>query len=324
MRQRGGAACELRSVGRVVSSLCPYCAFPAGGRGGLSKEHPFIEALGGQGTIRFCRNCNSTLGHAVEGPMMAADQVLNLTRVAAAGSGRPLNGKITGFKENVTYDLVAGQLRSDKPVLRWEPAGDAFTAELAGSPDQVRYVLNQGMARALQLSPDEVEQRVADAPQLDLSEAWIETTLRHSVPLGERLAAKVALGAGLMADGDFGDSALACLLRAVMWQERRVERTIAPEALAVFDEVMQRALPPGGQRLDPFGVAAGPASRVVFLPLGPSKTAVFGFVAGFLVSLVGLVLDAPSPFGSPLSVTDASPPVVRRLLDDVVPFLQRY
>lgn len=308
-----------RNLAGMAVTVCPYCALSPDDRGGLTKEHPFIAALGGRGTIRVCKLCNSTLGHTVEAPMMAHNQILNLARIAASGSGQAIRGKIEGIDDEVSYDVTAGHLRSAKPVRRWERTPNTLTAQLAGSPEQVRDVLAQGMAKELQMSQHEVEQMVAEAQRLELADAQIQTTLSHSMPLGHRLAAKVALGAGVMAEGEFGDSTLAGLLRTVMWGTQKVERISPPEALKVLDELIQHALPSRGAPFNPFGVVPGLTSRVVFLPTHLGDTAVFSFVTGFLVSVQGIVLEAPSPFGElAISVTDGSPPVVRRLMDEVL------
>lgn len=72
--------------------------------------------LGGRATIDVCEQCNSTIGHEIEGPMMAHDQVLNLARVVHLARGQALRGRVRGEDRKLSYDLLDRQARSKRPV----------------------------------------------------------------------------------------------------------------------------------------------------------------------------------------------------------------
>lgn len=54
----------------MSGDVCPYRArHPDEGRG-ATRDHVFAAALGGRARVAACRDCNSTIGHDVEGPLL--------------------------------------------------------------------------------------------------------------------------------------------------------------------------------------------------------------------------------------------------------------
>lgn len=175
------------------------------------------------------------------------------------------------------------------------------------------------MGKALGMTEEDVKALIQSGEHALGPDTWIESTLTHSILLGHQLAAKVAIGAGVLADGSFAHTDLAAALRRVLWAEAQVGTSVSGTALVAVLQMIQRSLPPTARPLEPLGVAPDAASSpVVFMPIGCSRTAVFSYILGFLVSIEGMVIDARSPLGDlPVVVVDGSPCVVRRLADDL-------
>jgi hypothetical protein len=78
----------------MMQTICPYC------RRSLSsvevtKEHVVPSALGGSETIPACRECNSTIGETLEGPLLGSASWVTVIAQAA--------GYTPGWV-NVTYE----------------------------------------------------------------------------------------------------------------------------------------------------------------------------------------------------------------------------
>ncbi|MBA2272466.1 MAG: hypothetical protein H0W21_00990 [Actinobacteria bacterium] len=58
--------------------LCPFCASPLDDGRETSRDHIFGKAFGGRVTVPCCRDCNSFIGHDVEGLLHAPKQLVGL------------------------------------------------------------------------------------------------------------------------------------------------------------------------------------------------------------------------------------------------------
>jgi hypothetical protein len=274
----------------MSSDVCPYCARHPGNGGGPTRDHVFVAALGGRAKVDACRHCNSTIGHAIEGPLLKPGSFLNLL-AQARGGGRPLPGTLAG--EGVTYDLATREIRSGKPVTV-TTAGDERHYELRGSPAQVRALLaKQGIRGA------DAEVLLKTAVPADTADAQVNTTVTVDLPLSDRLAAKTALGCGAIAFGDaFTNTPLGALLRDVLWGQTSCVEHLDHRATAAYDGVLAAS----GLQVELPSLAPDPDSQV---PV-EGRPGVLVHLAGTGLGAGGLVVDAPLPPGHelPLLVRD--------------------
>lgn len=176
-----------------------------------TEEHVFVEALGGRVTIRACRDCNSRIGHTIEGKLLVPHAFLALQRAVAEGVGPILEVSDAGGQA-FRADLGTGDYRAVKVVVSETRSGNRLTRTLSGPPDQVKPIL-QGMAK--KYPGVDVEALIASATERTSEE--LSTSVEVDVHLEARLAAKVALAAATRCLGDeFVDTPLADELRSII------------------------------------------------------------------------------------------------------------
>lgn len=279
----------------MSADTCPYCARnPTHGQGPTA-DHVFVAALGGRSRVRACRDCNSTIGNTVEGPLLRPGTFLNLV-AQVRGAGHALPGTLPD-DQVVTYDLKTHELRSVKPVSATRE-GDTQSIELRGSPRQVRRLLAQQ-----NITGPDADALIATAGRIDLTDMRITTTVKVDLPLSDRLAAKVALGSGELAfGGTFAVSPLGVALRSILWEHTTAPSHISHDAAAAYDDMIATTAPDAPH----VPLAAGPDSQTVFLPVGADRTGVLVHLAGTALGAGGLVLDAPlnAGYGLPVLVLD--------------------
>ena len=268
----------------MTRDLCPYCLRPPEEGAGPTRDHVFVKVLGGRTQVWCCRDCNSTVGHDIEGPLQKPGELLNLV-AQVRGVGRAIPGTLSAADEPITYDLATTELRFAKQVAV-EQDGDQRTYELRGSPKQVRRILrDQG------LDSETADRLIAGARHNDMADQWITTTVAHNLALAHRLVAKVAIGAGELAFGEaFTGGRLGACLRDVLWARATITEQRDPALLVKYDRVFANSMPGiSFPRLAP-----GPGeSQVVFVPL-KGRTIVIVHIAGVILG-AGLVLDAALP-----------------------------
>lgn len=275
----------------MSADVCPYCARHPGQGGGVTRDHVFVAALGGRARVTACRDCNSTIGHAVEGPLLKPGSFLNFV-AQARGAGRPLPGTLANG-EAITYDLATHELRSAKPVTVTAEGAERHI-EMRGSPQQVRDLLAKQGIRGQQ-----ADAIIAGADNVDVEGEPVTTTAAVDLKLSDRLAAKTALGCGELAFGDhFTTSPLGALLRDVLWGQTEPVERIAHAAAAAYDGVLATS----GLDTDLPSLAPGPDSQGLFVPLGQRRTGVLVHLAGTGLGAGGVVLDAPLLDGVELPV----------------------
>lgn len=275
----------------MSADLCPYCARrPDQGRG-PTRDHVFVAALGGRARVTACRDCNSTIGHDVEGPLLKPGTVLNLI-AQVRDAGHPLPGTLPD-DQAVTYDLRTQELRLAKPV-KVTRSGDTRSVEMRGSPAQVRQLLAQQGIRG-----EQADAMIAAARTVTTPHDRVTTTLTLDIVLSDRLAAKTALGCAELA---FGDTAvlgpLGDLLRDALWARTTAVEHLEHAVAAAVDGVLAGT----GLGTQVHSFAPGPASQAVFVPLDGHRTGVVVHLAGSALGAGGLVVDAPMPAGHELPV----------------------
>lgn len=168
----------------MACPICPYCGDPLVEKAS-SRDHVFVDALGATATVRACRQCNSTLGHALEAKLLHHDQLLNLARLASGAGGAPVRGVLPDGRK-VASDLRSPQLELQRPVRK---NGDHLL--VSGSDEQIRKQLVR-----MGLSPEQVEKAMAASVVETLGEQTLTITLQIDPVLWARLTAKIALGSG--------------------------------------------------------------------------------------------------------------------------------
>lgn len=299
-------------------TACPYCARPHTDGGGPTREHVFVESLGGKATIAACRDCNSTIGHEVEGRLQTSQELLNLQKIAK-GAGLPLRAEVGPDDLPVTYDFVTRELRLTNPVRKYADR-DMRHFHVSGSPKQVR----QQLERMKIVPADKIDELIAKATTVQLDAETIKTQLVHDVGLARRLVAKCALGASALAFGEsFIHAPLAHALRDILWARAEPEQLIKSEALALWDnKIVPQGLGPLKVRLQPEpGV-----SQVVFMTPAPGRVAAVVHLGGFNLGLSGLIVEGELPAGDGLPVLVRDAPGAARvhlLVDDVAEAVMR-
>ncbi len=276
----------------MSGDVCPYCARHPDEGGGATRDHVFVAALGGRSRVAACRDCNSTIGHDVEGPLLKPGAFLNLL-AQTRGGGRPLPGTLDG-DHDVTYDLASHELRSSRPV-DVKAIGDERRFKFRGSPAQVRTLLAQQGIRG-----EKADELVAAATPVDTTNAWLSTTVTADLALLARLTAKTALGCGELAFGDgFAASNLGIALRDVLWNRAQPEDRLAHDAAGDYDQLFSEN--PLAHNVPT--LAAGPGvSQTLFIPLANGRSACLVHLAGAGLPPGGPVIDAPMPSGHRLPV----------------------
>jgi hypothetical protein len=246
---------------------------------------------------------------------MKHDTMLNFARNVHLQDGKPVRGYFPNSSTELSLDLVNKEIRAHRFVQSWVADGPTKTVRLQGGARQIRDELNGQMGAALNLTPEDIERVMSSAVSMRDPDDMFTFTLTHDLALGNRLAAKVALGAGVLADPAFARSPLAAGLRCVMNNECEVDRTVDPGVLEALVDIINNT-PPGANPVSPLEPGQGEhVSCVVFARMRNDETAVFSYVLGMLVSISGIVVEAPlglDDFGC--VVTDGSPTVVRRLM----------
>lgn len=302
----------------MSQTTCPYCARPHADGGGPTREHIFVESLGGKATIAACRDCNSTIGHDVEGRLQTSQEFLNLQKITK-GSGLPVRAEVGPDDLPVTYDFVTHELRLKNPV-RTYAGGDIRHFEVSGSPEQVR----QQLERMKIVPADKIDEIIARATIVRLDADTIKTQLVHDVRLARRLVAKCALGAADLAFGEsFIHTPLAHALRDILWARAEPEQLIKSEVLALWDDkIVPRGLGRSKVKLEPEpGV-----SQVVFMTTACRRVAAVVHLGGFNLGLSGLIVEGELPEGDGLPVLVRDAPGAARvhlLVDEVAEAVMR-
>ena len=291
-----------------TQQLCPYCGeLLEREPEALSKDHIFVQKLGGTAWVRTHRRCNNRFGAEVEGALQGESTLLSLLLHLQGRGGKPLKGTIGETSHAVELDLHRRKSRSVKPMY---PTEDGYI--FIGTPAQFDDVTKS-------LGIPESERRAAreQLPRFDLLDPGLRVAVTYDPKLLYRLAAKVGLGAGAKAFGDvFTKSASASSLREAMWSDAGVlsQNLVSVGLLDQLQKWMERHGIPIRPLIPPPSVR-----RVTLVPL-PSRTALFVFLGIDKLVLEGLVVagDLPVGEGFPVIIDDAPGGVLVRPISDRV------
>lgn len=176
-----------------------------------TEEHVFVAALGGRATVRACRDCNSRIGHTIEGKLLGPHAFLALQRAIAQGNGPVLEVTDDGGQA-FRADLSAGDYKAIKVVVSETQVGGRLERKLSGPPEQVKPIL-EGMAKKY----PGIDAEALMASATERTSQTLSTSVAVDLDLEARLAAKIALAAATRCIGDdFIDTPLAHELRAII------------------------------------------------------------------------------------------------------------
>ena len=300
----------------VLIHLCPYCADMMtddnSSATGRTSDHVFWAAFGARATVSACRGCNSRIGSEIEGKLSPGNELYarGKWRGTVRSDGRDLLGGAA-----VDVDLETSDVRLVKPVTSHD-VGDERHLRLTSSPEHVRRLMRSGVGAYAGLSAAEIDDLIDNAPVTPWHPT-VDIEIRHDLSLGRRLAAKMLLGAGALADPDFVTSALAESLRDVLWARLSPIELVSADALPTAIEVFD--LPGlGDAPLIDLSVAAGQA---VFVPLARrNSTMLFARMNKHLVGGSGFVLSGswPRAHELPVVVEDrVGGAVIRFVIEDL-------
>ncbi len=106
--------------------LCPFCASPLDDGRETSRDHIFGKAFGGRVTVPCCRDCNSFIGHDVEGLLHAPNSLLAFARAGAGLPGKPPRGKYKHDETPVELHWGVGEAIPRHPDVHVNLEEDGF------------------------------------------------------------------------------------------------------------------------------------------------------------------------------------------------------
>lgn len=270
---------------------CPFCLAPLGSFRQGSDDHLFGQAFGGTATVRVCRDCNSKLGHSVEGPLQRDDSVMNLLKIGL-GTAKAVKGTLPSGMEG-SFDFGTGEVRTRKPVHE----ADGVLHYL-GSTRQVRQALPKA------LPPVEVERLINTAKSISLGEGMFRSNLKYDLGLWMRMVAKMALAAGGREAPGLFTSDAAGHLRDVCWGRADPAGGLAVDSFSRIAELLDESVRqyPKSTHLEPF--QDGNHGQMLFVCWEPGRLSCAPRIAGN--DMPGIVVDWPGKQWSPIGmlVTD--------------------
>lgn len=294
------------------SFTCPYCSSHMTIRH-KTADHVFVKALGGHVTVAACRDCNSKIGSEIEGALQEPNTYLNFLK-QLRGGGQAVRATSMVDEGAVTYDMATKELRFKQPVATSRDAAKILF-QIKGSRGQVRSILtSQGHTQA------QIDNLMGKAATEQLG-GQLRVSLQHDVLIADRLAAKVALGAGALIGGTgFIDSVLAQRLRVVLWNEACVVVRSDIKSLDAIDNNLQLQMISRGATAIASVKPGNMDSQVIFAPSAQGRTAVFVHIGGMPITGSGTLYPGRAAFtgGLPAILKDApGQAIVRSLKDEV-------
>lgn len=282
---------KIQTPDATQDRQCPFCLASLGSFRQGSDDHLFGEAFGGTATVRVCRDCNSKLGHSVEGPLQRDDSVMNLLKIGL-GTARAVKGTLPSGTAG-SFDFVTGEVRTRKPVHTTDD-----TLHYLGSERQVRQALPKKLPAA------EVERLISTAKSVSLGEGMFRSTLTYDFGLWDRMVAKMALAAGVRVAPELFTSDAAGHLRDVCWGRADPVGALVVDSFASLaerlDEIVRQY--PQSSRFEPFPDSNH--GQMLFISYEPGRLSCVPRVAGHEMS--GIVVNWPGKQWSPIGmlVTD--------------------
>lgn len=291
---------------------CPFCLASLGFYRQGSDDHLFGEAFGGTATVRVCRDCNSKLGHSVEGPLQRDDSVMNLLKIRL-GNAQAVKGTLPSGAAG-SLDLVTGEVRTRKPVHATDDV-----LHYLGSERQVRRALPKTLPSA------EVERIISTAKSISLGEGMFRTTLKYDLGLWARMVATMALAAGCRVAPELFTSEAAGHLRDVCWGRADPVGALAVDSFARLaerlDEIVRQN--PQSTNFEPF--PDGDHGQMLFVSYEPGRLSCVPRIAGH--EMLGIVVNWPgkqlSPIGMLVTDTGDGDVATRDLSQDMLRCMAR-
>ncbi|MST31885.1 hypothetical protein GHK86_03980, partial [Acidimicrobiaceae bacterium USS-CC1] len=288
----------------AAQDTCPYCGRDLESCGGATDEHIFVEALGGKAILPAGRNCNSTIGHSIEGQLLKQGTLLHFIRQVHQGTGQPLRGELEGGTV-IENSLGGADVYFRRPFSQVREE-NSTTYRITGGTEQARRELEK-LAKHLKLSPEETQALWSKREVRSLGGQTLQVGLAYDVALVRRLAAKVGLSAGWAAFGDrFAESELASRLRDFLWGDGDMEApSCSGEILTVFDEqvIADKLVKQGVAGISPIQASDG-VSQVAFVPIrqGVAVIVTLGDWELSFGATTAPLIEAPLPVGGRLPV----------------------
>lgn len=289
-----------------MNARCPYCLNAFTDENPQTTDHVFLVSLGGHATIGACSHCNSqTFGSEVEGQLQRPNTVKGFSRHLEGEASKRFEASSTINGQRVEVDLVNDEIRSEDPVTvdRSDPKRIIYT--FRGSERQVRENLT-GIMRKYALTQGEVDKIIAQAGEMNLGALAVQLTF--DVSLAIRSAAKIAIGALVLARGDdSAESRLAGSLRDLAFA--KVDPATVPVVRAdALDLVREYA----ANTSAPLNEAA---SAAVFVDAGNDRTVIFVQLAGELVPPFGLQVSGTMPDSDQIATVIEDAPRKVRIIE---------
>jgi HNH endonuclease len=181
----------LAVMAKRVNERCPYSAPPYKQ---FTDDHIFPQFLGGQRTIRVCRDCNSRFGHSFEAE--AAKQLKRL-QVFISHFGLDLTANPVIWPSAITiddrtYDLMPGpdgvQYRPTHPLIIRNEQGDIIGGQARSKVEAQRLtksLIDSGKAKLVEIEA---------SPRVVLEDVKLDVDLSYDANLF-RFATKLAAAA---------------------------------------------------------------------------------------------------------------------------------
>jgi hypothetical protein len=297
-----------------AASTCPYCGRPFSAGGGPTKDHIFVEALGGKATVQACRECNSTIGNEIEGELLRPGTALHFVN-QLRGAAKPIRSTLGAGGPQIEHQIDGTEIFFRQPITKTTDEG-TLNIQMRSGVKQAEAVFRQ-LTKGLELNADEAAE-IWDSRQVQsVGGEFVQVSITYNLHLARRLAVKVALGALWLALGDsFASSALAAELRTFLWGDGNL----------IGDQCSSEALPESQDLVNAFLEKAGAEGSITFVPsTGKSQVSMLTVgnrvtplvtLGGWDLTLVYAPMFAdrlPQGGNFPVIIEDGSPMALREI-----------
>jgi hypothetical protein len=208
----------------------------------MNQDHVFGEAFGGKAKVWVHEACNSSMGAGPEGRLHRANSFLNVFASLRGIAKQEVVGT-TPNGSKVSADLSKGSAQPARLEVEISETRGTIVLQATGREEHLKKIVNDWRKKHGEQIPRWADLTPAQRITVQESPRVVEVVVSLDLSDAEAFAAKVALGAGVLAFGpDYAGSTLAASLRA--WVKAPFDNPLLPgsanprtkfDALAALD-----------------------------------------------------------------------------------------